>query len=205
MQGITNLVEVFDASFHFREERLVEFEVFLRHVVERVVTVQYDEEHEGTILEHGACVRNDPHQREDDDLHDEADALHHHNEDGIEREDTHDCDGHLLDNDAQPKTPRPGERADVASVSRRAAPEQRLGVEQAQSAIHLRPDPVAARVFVVVFAALTAAHARRCGGIRGVEEHAEAHVDGGKTVEDVDDHGERDDDRPVDYRHDAAK
>ena len=150
-----------DATLHLGEERPVQLEVLLGHVVERVVAVDDDEEDERAVLEHGAGVHDDSHQREHDDLNDKADTLRQHDEHGVEREHTHDGHRQLFRQFAQLKPPRSRKRPDVPRILRRALPEQRFRVEQTQRPVHLRAYPVAARVLVdVATAALPAAPAR---------------------------------------------
>ena len=91
-----DLVEVADARLHLGEERLVQLQVLLRHVVERVIAVENDEEDERAVLEHLAGVGDDSHQREDGHFDEEASALGQHDEHPVERDDAHDGDVDLL-------------------------------------------------------------------------------------------------------------
>jgi len=60
--------EILDSRLHLVEERLVEFEVLLFHVVETVAAVDEDHEHEHDVLKQGGRVDDDSHYCEYDNL-----------------------------------------------------------------------------------------------------------------------------------------
>ena len=197
-----HLVEVGDARLHLGEERLVQLQVLLRHVVERVVAVEYDEEYQRAVFEHRAGVGDDSHQREDDDLDDEAKALGQHDEDAVERDDAHDGDHHLLTRLADRRLPAPGPASRAARL--RAPPphlaraQHLVNVEELHRVVDVLRHPVA-----LLVGCLRVVHLARQAA--GAQKHADGDVDGGQAVGDVDEDGQRHDDRPVDERQRHAE